>query len=135
MKFKLVEDSDIRVQSHTEIDCLNENTAQTLKNDIIRQIQRYYPKITIDPQGYILHHIDGATLGMPTYKDVNNLVLIPKIFSATASGNDLHHLIHWLKKHKDELNQPFCFGIDNFNPKTKPKVKQFSLMDLVDLLP
>ena len=140
MKFKLIEDFDSGLKNGSAMDVLeeevlNEDTAQNLKNAIIKQIQRYYPKITLDPQGYILHHIDGTTLSTPTYKDVNNLVLIPKIFASTTSGNDLHHLIHWLKKHKDELNQPFCFGIDDFNPKTKPKVKQFSLMDLVNLLP
>ena len=135
MKFRLVQDFEEGIETQPSINTLNENTAQNLKNAVIAQIQRYYPKITIDPQGYVLHHIDGATLGMPTYKDANNLVLIPKFFATTPSGNDLHHLVHWLKRHKDKLNQPFCFGIDNFNPTTKPKVKQFSLLDLVDLLP
>ena len=134
MKFKLVENIHGGHENVSSNDILNETVEQNLKNNILAQVKKYYPYITIDKEGYVLHHIDGAKEGDPTYKNANNVVLIPKIFSATTSGNDLHHLIHWLKLHKDEVNQPFCFGVDHFNKKVKPRIKQYSIMDLINLL-
>lgn len=114
MKFKLVEEIDIL-----------ENVRQNIKADMCRKLN------LPSEDKFVLHHMHNETYNkddensIRAYKDVENCVLIPR---QTPSGNDVHHLIHFLAQHEHELNTLKGYGIQGGKPV------QYSLRKLVDIL-
>lgn len=114
MKFKLVEEFDIL-----------ENVRQNIKNHICSSLGKNAS------EGYVLHHIHNEKYVKDDeklcndYKNVENCVIIPR---TTKSGNDVHHLIHFLAEHEDELDTIKGYGIKDGKPV------EYTLNELVQIL-
>lgn len=122
MKFKLLE-------KHKQLD---ESSGGHIRRNIK---DRMIVSLGLDPEeGYVLHHIHNEKY-IPDddeivndYRDIKNVVLIPKSRANQASANDLHLLVHYLAQHKHEMDEKFCIGIRDGG------VVYYSLNDLVEEL-
>ena len=114
LKFKLVEEVNIL-----------ENVRQNIKKQMCKELN-------LDAETkYVLHHIHDEKYtpsddqAVASYKDKENCVLIPR---TTSTGNDVHHLIHFLAQHEHELDKIKGYSVKDGKPI------EYSLRELVNIL-
>ena len=122
LKFKLVENFGILDEDS------GSSTRRTIKTKLIKALRA-------DPnEKYVLHHKHNEKYNpddediILEYNDIENAVLIPMSKAKQKQGNDLHLLIHYMAQHKNELDEPFCLGIENGH------IKKYTIRELVNIL-